>query len=195
MHFRTLLFLTLVALSSTVARAADDAAPATAPSAAPSPAGARFQELMAPLVGGEWRIEATWSNGDKLKARATYAWNLGKNFVTAKTYPMTPDGKEYQRYETIFGMKDGKLWGWSFVYDGTSDEGEWTVEGKKISNVKPMKNPSGEVTSKLHQSVEVVEPNKMQWKVAFERGGEMHPIMDGYWVRDPATLASDAGGR
>src|SRR4051794_29993214 len=88
---------------------ADEQAPTTKPSAL---------EAVAPYVGGEWRIKATWAGGNALDARATYDWGLAKKFIVAKTFVKTEDGGEYQRYETIFANEDGKLVMYSFTFDG-----------------------------------------------------------------------------
>lgn len=140
---------------------------------------------VAPYVGGEWTIDGAWSDGTPLKGREVYEWGVGKKFVHCKTFVTAPAG-EYQRYETIFGVKDGKLMAWSFTYDGSSDSSEFKVEGKKLSSAKAMNTPQGEAT--LHQSIELVEPDKFRWLVAIESAdGTMRQIMDGMWIRHRAA--------
>src|SRR4051812_47154159 len=74
-------------------------------------------DAVAPYVGGEWRINGAWKDGNQLQARATYEWGVGKKFIIAKTF-VSGANKEYQRYTTIFGEQDGKLMAWGFVFDG-----------------------------------------------------------------------------
>src|SRR5213593_2835823 len=82
---------------------------ARAPTTAPASDDAlKLLDAVTPLIGGEWKIKATWAGGAPLDARAIYEWGIGKKFIEARTYVNAPEG-EYQRYLTIFGAHDGKL--------------------------------------------------------------------------------------
>ena len=50
---------------------------------------------LAPFVGGEWHLDAKWANGEPLKARETFEWGLGKQFITTRTWVTNKDGTEY----------------------------------------------------------------------------------------------------
>src|SRR5947207_2337234 len=136
------------AMLSALAVCAEDAKPQAAAPTSDDPL-----QAIAPYVGGEWKINATWAGGNPLQARAVYEWGVGKKFVNAKTFVTTEKG-EYQRYETIFGVKDGKLTAWGFVFDGHVDVTEFSVDGKKLSGSRAMKTADGGMGT-LHQSIEL----------------------------------------
>ena len=162
---------------------ADDKAP---PTTAPS-AGMDSAQVIAPLaglVGGEWRIKANWHDGTPLDARSVYAWGPGKKFIDCKTFVNAPEG-EYQRYETMFGGEDGKLKAWQFAVDGHFAVMEFTVDGKKFSNSRPM--PGAKAGDILHQSLEIVEPNRLHWVVTFEREAKVQPLIEGDWIREASA--------
>lgn len=156
------------------------AAPTTAPSKADP------LQALVPFIG-EWKIDTTWKDGNPLKARDVYEWGVGKKFIVAKTFVQKPDGTEYQRYETIFGVQDGKLMAWEFVFDGKTDSMEFQVDGKKLVCAKPMDAPAGKPKVILHQSLELVDANSFRWKVAIEQDGKMNELMDGTWVRESSA--------
>ncbi len=166
---------------------------AKAPTTAPTPgatAAANDAALaaVAPYVG-EWRIKAKWAAGNDLEGREVFAWGVGKKFVHCKTFVTKPDGGEYQRYETIFGAKDGKLIAWAFTFDGKAEVDEFKIDGKRLYTSKPMTAQDGG-TGTLHQSMELVEPNKFRWLVSFEKDGKTQQLMDGVWVREGSSAST-----
>jgi hypothetical protein len=175
-------FATLLACFATaVARAEPAAAPPTTAPSADADASAVIEPIV-PYLGGEWRIKATWAGGNALEAREVFEWGVGKKFISCKTFVSQPEGGEYQRYETIFGARDGKLTAWGFVFDGHTDVTEFHVNGKNLSSTKPMAEGGT-----LHQSIELVEPNKFHWVVSVEKDGKNQQVMDGYWIREASA--------
>lgn len=176
-------FITMIAGPSRSLRAGDTAAAESAANDA--------LQVLAPYVGGEWRIKANWSDGSPLEAREIFEWGVGKRFVNCKTFVSKSGGGEYQRYETIFGVgQSGKIVCYSFVYDGQVHVTDFTVEGKKLTGERPMKGADGSEGT-LRQSVEQIEPNKFRWIVAFVKDGNVNPMMDGVWVREASTRATN----
>ena len=163
------LFVTLTALAPT--RGADDAAPpADGPLAA-----------LAPFVGGEWHIDGKWANGEALKAREVFTWGLGHKFVEVRTWVSRNDGSgEYERYRSVFAVKDGKLVSYNFAYDGDNTVDEATVDGKTLKIKRDVAGPSPMV---IRQEIELVEADKFRWRVSMERDGKSEQIMDGEWTR------------
>ena len=149
-------------------------------------AGELVQKTLSDFVGGEWRINGAWKDGAPIQGREVFEWGVGKQFIICKTFLATPKG-EYQRYETIFGEQDGKLMAWGFTYDGHMDATEFNVDQKKMSSRKPM--PGAQDGQILLQSVEMVESNKFQWKVATEKDGQVKELMDGMWIRSREASA------
>jgi hypothetical protein len=179
--------ITLVtALGASIARADT---PATQPSAATGAAKSpSILDVVAPYVGGEWKINAIWSGGNALQAREVFTWGPGKKFVICKTFVSTPQG-EYERYETIFGEQDGKLMTWAFTVDGEVNIVPFAVEGKKLSSSRPIQTADGKDGGTLHQSVEQTSPNQFRWLVSIEKDGKTNQIMDGTWIRDAVGTA------
>ena len=99
---------------------------------------------------------------------------------------MAPKG-EYQRYENIFGVQDGKLTSWAFVVDGEVVISEFKIDGKKLSSSRTME---GDKPGVLHQSIELVEPNKFRWLVSIEQDGATKELMDGFWIREASSSAT-----
>lgn len=145
-------------------------------------------KALAPYIGGEWKIKGAWKDGNPLEGREVFDWGVGKKFITCKTFVMAPKG-EYQRYENVFGVQDGKLMNWAFVVDGEVVISEFKIEGKKLSSSRAM---PGDKPGVLHQSIELVEPNKFRWLVTIEQDGQMNNVMDGMWVREASAAAAPA---
>lgn len=185
-HLKLCTLIVALLVTNALVRAVEPS-PATAPAKS---AGDEAFALLTSFVGGEWRIEAKWSSGAPLKARATYEWGVGKKFVEAKTFPQDEKGVEYQRYLTVFGTKDGKLMSWGFMFDGHTDSAEWTLDGKKFSSAKPMlAKDGGESKAILHQSIELTDANHMRWIVVIENDGKKEQVMDGTWERQSVGAA------
>ena len=178
----------LAALASVpfVAAGAQQAAPP-----AQKPTADAALAILEPYIGGEWKAASKWSDGRPLNAREVFTWGIGKKFINVKTFVTPDNGPEYQRYEAMYGTKDGKLTSWNFTYDGSTDTAEWTVDGKKLSTAT--KQPAADGSEQtLHQSIELVEPHKFHWVVAIEKNGLTQTIFDGHWVRDPADTTAVA---
>ena len=95
---------------------------------------------------------------------------------------MKPDGSvDYDRYYTLFAVQDGKLMAYHFVFDGTTDFENMTVDGNKLSSQHTFKSPSGETI--FNQSVERVAPDRLHWNVTTTKDGQDKQLMDGIWVR------------
>lgn len=160
--------LALFAVTAPARSADDDAAP-TGPLVA-----------VAPFVGGEWRIDGNWANGEALKARETFEWGLGKKFVESRTFVARNDGTgEYERYRGIFGVKDDKLVSYNFSYDGTSTVDAVEVQGKVLKITRQV--PDRQMT--IRQEIEPTGPDKFKWRVWLDREGKSEQIMDGEWTR------------
>jgi hypothetical protein len=158
-----------------------------APAMAADDAAASPLDKVAKLIG-QWRIEAQWSSGEALKGRQTYEWGLGKKFIVAKTFVTKNDGSgEYQRYETVMAVKDGKLISYNFTYDGTSSVVEMQIEGDTLRSRREIQRDNGAMVIK--QELELTAADKSRWKVWIDRDGKEEQVMDGTWVR----VAKDAG--
>src|SRR5437762_741127 len=63
----------------------DTSANAPAANPAESASGDLVQQMLAPYIGGEWKIKAAWAGGNPLEGREVFDWGIGKKFVTCKT--------------------------------------------------------------------------------------------------------------
>jgi hypothetical protein len=155
----------------------------TKPSADAATDGDRALALLSKYVGGEWKIQATWSSGEALSARQSFVWGPGKKFIRSAVYVKTPaDGTEYMRYETIYGVREGKLIGWGFNFDGTTSEIEMRVISDTALAVdRTMEGAGGKVT--LKQTITLTDDDHFAWKVWTDRDGQQTQLMDGVWIR------------
>lgn len=131
---------------------------------------------------GEWTIDTSWIGGPALKGRATYEWTLGGKFMTASTYIDDGKGAEYQRYLSIFGVQDGVLTQWGFVFDGSAKTTTATMDDRTMTIEWSNKSADG-TEVKLKQQVAPIDADSFSWKVWVDQKGEWKPMMDGVWKR------------
>jgi hypothetical protein len=161
------------------------ACPAANPAPAEAPPADGPLAAVAPFVGGEWRIEGGWKNGEALKARETFEWGLAKKFVEVRTFVSRNDGSgEYERYRGVFAVKDGKLVSYNFAEDGSNTLDDVTVERKVLKIRRAITNV--DVPTVILQEIERVGNDTFKWRVWLERDGKKDQIMDGEWVRKKA---------
>lgn len=141
----------------------------------------KLLEPIAELIG-DWKIDTKWSDGNPLHATKTFEWGPGKKFIVCKTTLLKEDGSvDYERYYTLFGVENGQLMQFNFVYDGTTDFEPQTIDGKRISGIRVFKRPDGEL--RVNSFTELTDPNTLHWKVWNEQGGPEKPMMDADWKR------------
>lgn len=166
----------VASLFVTIALFAD--APATAPAvdrAAP----------LAPFVG-EWTIDAEWAAGDALHARNVYSWGVGNKQLKAQTFIKMPDGKEYQRYDTVMGwhprLKCYFVYG--FGVDGNVTEHRMDVsDDGKVFKIGFAPLHAGE-ESPIRQTITLSATNDTyEWVVEANNKGEWKEMMRGTWVK------------
>jgi hypothetical protein len=142
-------------------------------------------QVLEPFVG-EWTIQAKWDSGAELKARNVYAWGLGNKHVTTKTFIQLPDGKEYQRYDTIMSHSDrlGCFTVYGFGYDGAVTEHRMDVsEDGRVFKIGFEPLHAGE-PSPIRQTITLAEDRKsFEWVVEANAKGEWKQMMRGTWVR------------
>lgn len=141
----------------------------------------KLLEAVSPLIGN-WKIDAKWSEGNPVHATKTFEWGPGKKFVVCRTTILKDDGSvDYERYYTLFGVDEGKLMQFNFVFDGTTDFAPQTIEGKRIGGVRTFKHDG--VETKVNQYVELTDPNTLHWRVWNDKDGTEKPMMDADWKR------------
>ena len=132
---------------------------------------------------GEWTFDGNWSNGEALKARETMEWGLNKKFINVRTWVSRNDGSgEYERYQSVYGVKDGNVVLYNFAYDGDSSVDEVKVNGKVIDIRRKAKTPDGGEMV-IRQEIEPDGRDKFKWRIWLDRDGNSQQIMDGVWVR------------
>ena len=147
--------------------------------------GGEAPEALRPLAAliGEWTFDGTWSNGEALKARETMEWGLNKKFINVRTWVTRNDGSgEYERYQSVYGVKDGKIVLYNFAYDGESSVDEVKVNGKVIDIRRKAKTPDGGEMV-IRQEIEPDGKDRFRWRIWLDRDGNSQQIMDGVWVR------------
>lgn len=147
-------------------------------------------DVLAPYVGGVWEVNGKWADGNALEAHEIFEWGPGKKWITCKTFLHRKDGQLFQRYETVFGVKDGKLTTWGFTFNGKMDTNEWKVDGKRMHTASTMPGVDVQSGSTLYQSIEQVEPNKFRWVVEQETNGQKQLLIDANWIRSASSAAT-----
>ena len=143
-----------------------------------------------PLVGYAWEVDATWSNGNPLRARNEYRVGLNGNFVTADTFVSDGAGGEYQRYHSIFARhpsEAGTLQIHGFTYDGSVDIADMKIidDGgahplMRVTGERKM--PDGTPVS-LRQEMRFTSDTTFTWQVwSVTPDGETQ-LMDGVYTR------------
>ena len=143
-----------------------------------------------PLVGYAWEIEATWSNGNALKARNEYRVGLNGNFVTADTFVSDAGGPEYQRYHSVFARhpsRAGVLQIHGFTYDGSVDVADMEIidDGGAFPLMRvsgERKLPDGSLVS-LRQEIRMTSATAFTWKVWLVSPEGESQLMDGVYRR------------
>jgi hypothetical protein len=137
---------------------------------------------LAPFIG-EWHVEGKWSSGDKLKARGTYEWGLGKKILIAKTFVMDGD-KEYQRYESIMAWhpKKKSLYEITFAFDG--DIKEVLIDNKERGAFQIGYTPfHADQPENLRQILRFKDQDHFLWTVSFKKGDTWVQLIEATWVR------------
>src|SRR5688572_22053245 len=144
-------------------------------------------DVMAPYIGGVWVVNGKWSDGNALEAHEIFEWGPGKRWITCKTSLHRPDGTRFQRYETVFGVQEGKLTTWGFTFNGKLDTNTWQVDGKRLHTASTTPGVDVKSGSTLHQSIELIEPNSFRWIVSQEANGEKKVLIDANWIRSNSS--------
>lgn len=171
-----------------------DAAPEPDPGA---PAhGGDLAPALAALAGfvGEWSIDATWSWGERLRARNVYRPVLGGAWLACDTWARDGDGDAYQRYVTWFGRPatangPGDWTCVGFTYDGTVSQVGVEVAGGDGDAPAEVRSTIGPIRQRVALAV---DGRSYRWRVtgpAPDDPEERMTMMDDVWRR------VNAGGR
>lgn len=132
---------------------------------------------------GTWVIDDKWKDGRPIWARNVYTIGMDGNFVMAKTFTKNPDGKEYQRYLTIWRWDKDKE---KVVSHGFTHDGEYATTEPTIDESDEGKPAVSSITSTkgspvaLHQTVKLIDESSYRWTVATSASKDA-VIMDGVW--------------
>lgn len=157
---------------------------------AEAPATTPTVDRAAPLASfvGEWTIDAKWAAGEELHARNVYTWGVGEKHLKAQTFVKLPDGKEYQRYDTVMGwnprLRCYSIYG--FGFDGNVTEHRMDVsEDGKVFKIGFAPLHAGE-ESPIRQTITLSKDNdSFEWVVEANMQGEWKELMRGTWVKKP----------
>lgn len=137
---------------------------------------------LAPFAG-EWQVDGSWSNGEKLRARGVYHWGLGKKILHTKTFVMDGD-KEYQRYESIMGWHPEKksLYQITFSFDGHINEVLMEPKEKGTLHIgfKPFR---ADQPQNVRQVIRFKDDDHFLWTVSLKMGDEWKQLIEATWER------------
>jgi hypothetical protein len=144
------------------------------------------EDLLAPFARyiGEWEVDAKWSDGTPLHARATYAWGINKKIIIAKTFVRDPQKGEYQRYEGVMAWhpKKKSLFEVSFAYNGEVSEVLIDVADKDTLHVGYRPYEEGQPAN-VRQVLRLTDPDTMVWTVSLKSGDKWDQIIEAAWHR------------
>src|SRR5262245_43869932 len=132
---------------------------------------------------GEWTIEANWSSGQPLRARAVYEWGLGKKIIKARLY-VGEGEKEYQRYESVLAWHPQKrtLFEISFAFDGAITEQR--IDPVDADTFRLGWSPFGEGEApRVRQTLAFRGRDAHDWEAQVKSGEEWKTQIRGTWNR------------
>jgi hypothetical protein len=143
-------------------------------------------DRLAPLARfvGEWEVDAKWSDGTPLHARATYAWGVNKKILVGKTFVKDPVKGEYQRYEGILAWhpKKKSLYEVSFAYNGDVSEVLVDAVDKDTLHLGYRPYTEGE-TQNVRQILHFTGDDAFVWTVSLKSGDNWTKIIEATWKR------------
>lgn len=136
-----------------------------------------------PFVGGEWRADAKWANGDTFKAVARFESILGGRYIQGVSSTLDDAGNPRPRDLVIFSDSHGVLTQHVFNADGNtrtatgSREEDGTLVFEWVRQ-----NPDGTNTP-LKQRIRHVDADTCQQQVLMHIRGDWHTLIDATWTR------------
>ena len=150
-----------------------------------TPAQEKGAERLAPLSRfiGDWTLDANWSDGTPLRARAVYEWGLGGKILRARTFIIT-GADERQRYEDVIAWDPRResIVDVSFSVDGAINE--ILVESKDENTLLFGWKPYHEgKPGRVRQTITFEAKDRFVWVVELNAEGDWKQIMQATWVR------------
>ena len=112
---------------------------------------------------------------------------MNGNFVEAKTFTNNENGKEYQRYFTIWrhNPEKKKVESYGFTFDGTVTITNSDLDTNDAEHpVIRSQWQSGDSKSHFKQEVRLIDAKNYGWKVwSSEDAKDWKQIMDGTWKK------------
>jgi hypothetical protein len=133
---------------------------------------------------GQWTLDAEWTDGTPLKARAEYEWGLEKRILRGRTFLLGAEGKERQRYEDIMAWdaRRASIVDASFSVDGAVNE--IIVEEKDDDTLLWGWKPYVEGREgRVRQTIRFEGNDRFVWIVELNGEAGWQQIMEGTWKR------------
>jgi hypothetical protein len=149
--------------------------------------GSTAADPIAPLgrfVGGEWKVEGKWSNGQELRARSVYVWGVNKKVIMAKTFVQDGKGGEYQRYEDVmfWHPQQKRLMLHTYAFNGAF--GETVTECPEANKLRFGFTPvTADKPSKVRQTIVFTDDDTFTWKVEMQNKDKWEQLIEATWKR------------
>jgi uncharacterized protein YndB with AHSA1/START domain len=134
-------------------------------------------------VGGVWRAEGKWANGNPFKAEARFETILGGAHIQATSITFDETGSEKPRDVAIFSVANGQLVQHTFNADGQSRKSTASRDDEDnlvFAWTKPNKDGT---ETELKQIITRVSDDDCRQKIMMHIKGEWHTLIDVAWKR------------
>lgn len=140
-------------------------------------------DLLRPFLGGEWKTEGKWANGNPLRAVMKFDWLLAEKHLRAEGFTVDEAGNQQPRDVSIFSIAEGQLVQHVFAADGNARRAVGHVaEDGAIVFEWSRPNADGSATA-LKQIIRLVDQDTAQQQFLMHIRGEWHTLLDTTWHR------------
>lgn len=136
-------------------------------------------------VGGKWKTDSKWANGNPFKAVARFESILGGKFIRAESVVIDESGQSKPRDIVIFSVTDGRLQQHVFNADGNTRIATGTIEADGTLVFEWQRANADGTSTALKQRIRQVDANTSSQQVLMHIRGEWHTLIDSTWTRSP----------
>lgn len=131
------------------------------------------------LIGGTWKIEGQWKNGDKFEQRITNEWGVGQKIIKSQTFGIINPETNITglRSEGIraFNAQNGQIEFWEFDIFGGITTGKILIDENKIIFEYVYNTPNGKF--QMRDVWEKDSNDKYRYSILQNRNDEWNIIM------------------
>lgn len=135
------------------------------------------------LVGGEWRADTKWANGNPFKAGVRFESVFDGKFIRGESWTIEPAGERKPRDLVFFSQRGVHLVQHVFNADGNTREAIATGREDASLTFEWTRDNADGTTTPLKLIVTKLDDNRHQQRVMMFIRGEWHTLLDATWTR------------